>query len=41
MSKRVIVKLKKKTLKPLTNKEFEEKAKKIKGLHKEAKKIAN
>ena len=41
MSKRIIIKLKKETFKPLTNKEFEEKIKKIKGLHKEAKKIVN
>ena len=41
MSKRITIKLEKKTFKPLINKEFKEKAKKIKGLYKETKKIAN
>ena len=41
INKRVIIKLEKKTFKPLINKEFKEKAKKIKGLYKEAKKVAN
>ena len=41
MNKRIIIKLEKKILKPLINKEFKEKIKKIKGLHKEIKKIAN
>ena len=41
MSKRVTVKSEKETLRPLTNEEFEEKAKKIEGLHEEAKKVAD
>ena len=41
MSKRIIIKSEKKIFKSLTNKEFKEKAKKIKGLHKKTKKVAN
>ena len=41
MSKKITVKLEKKIFKPLINKEFKEKAKKIEGLHKKTKKIAD
>ena len=41
INKRVTVKLEKEIFKPFINKEFKKKAKKIEGLYKEAKKIAN
>ena len=41
INKRVIIKLEKETLRPFINKEFKEKAKKIEGLYKEVKKVAN
>ena len=41
MNKKITVKLEKKIFKSLTNEEFKEKVKKIKGLYKETKKIAN
>ena len=41
INKRVIIKLEKEIFRLFINKEFKEKAKKIKGLYKEVKKIAN
>ena len=41
MNKRVIIKLEKEIFRPLINEEFKEKVKKIKELHKEAKKVVN
>ena len=41
ISKKIIIKLEKEILRLLTNKEFEKKAKKIKGLYEKAKKVAN